>query len=339
MNKLFIQTLLQATGATHAKKVEQIQSLWSGYGEIVRYLLTESAMPTVVVKHVVLPDQAMHPRGWNTDRSHQRKITSYQVECSWYDYVRIHQAWPEEFPVAKSYGTYTSGHEFLMILEDLDANGFPVRKSNATLNDMKACLTWLAHFHAYFLSDSLVSDSSTSQITPTSLWPEGGYWHLETRPDEWNALNDQALKQAAHKLDRALKQCRFKTLLHGDAKLANFCFSDNETRVAAVDFQYTGFGCGMKDVAYFIGSCLDSDGCQQHAYALLDTYFLLLKKALSGYRPKFPMIELEQEWRALFEIAWADFHRFLKGWSPDHWKIHEFSEHLTQKAIGDIQSE
>ncbi len=36
------------------------------------------------VKHVVLPEQAKHPKGWNTDISHQRKLKSYQVEINWY---------------------------------------------------------------------------------------------------------------------------------------------------------------------------------------------------------------------------------------------------------------
>jgi hypothetical protein len=35
-----------------------------------------------VIKYVKLPDQGLHPRGWNTDRSHQRKIRSYQVETA-----------------------------------------------------------------------------------------------------------------------------------------------------------------------------------------------------------------------------------------------------------------
>lgn len=37
MNDHFQTLILQATGATALYKVETIQSLWSGYGEIVRY--------------------------------------------------------------------------------------------------------------------------------------------------------------------------------------------------------------------------------------------------------------------------------------------------------------
>jgi Ser/Thr protein kinase RdoA (MazF antagonist) len=56
-------------------------------------------------------------------------------------------------------------------------------------------------------------------------------------------------------IDQVLNNCSYQTIVHGDAKLANFCFS-KEGAVSAVDFQYVGGGCGMKDVAYFLGSCL-----------------------------------------------------------------------------------
>ena len=64
--------------------------------------------------------------------------------------------------------------------------------------------------------------------------------------------------------------CKFKTIVHGDAKLANFCFSHDLSNVAAVDFQYVGGGCGMKDVAYFLGSCLNDQELRTTENELLD---------------------------------------------------------------------
>ncbi len=79
MNKHLQSVILKATGATTLFEIEVIQKLWSGYGEIVRYGLTGSDINSVVAKHIRLPEQAQHPRGWNSNLSHQRKIFSYQV--------------------------------------------------------------------------------------------------------------------------------------------------------------------------------------------------------------------------------------------------------------------
>ena len=42
---------------------------------------------------------------------------------------------------------------------------------------------------------------------------------------------------------------------------------------------------------------------------------------------------LIKEWRTLYPIACADFHRFLAGWSPQHWKIDKALQHQTSIAL------
>lgn len=332
MKAHLLRTLHHITGAKEAIKTQQIQSLWSGYGEIARYQLIDAPYDSVVVKHVKLPEVISHPRGWNSEYAHLRKVRSYEVECAWYNQfsAKCH----EQCPVAHCFGTYTNNNEYLMVLEDLDANGFSVRKQQASIKDMHSCLSWLAHFHAVFLFDR----ESSQENKWNDLWRVGGYWHLDTRPHELNALKDTELKQAAVKIDETLKACRFQTLVHGDAKLANFCFSDKVDHPVAVDFQYVGQGCGIKDVVYFIGSCLDSHGCEKYAENLLDDYFQCLKDALNLTRSSISFNDLQSSWLPMYEFAWADFQRFLKGWSPDHWKIHEYSERMTRKALNQLSS-
>ena len=335
MNESIQQAILTFTNAKSLNRVQEIQSLWSGYGDIRRYDLKNGLVTTVVVKHVKLPglnddSKAKHPRGWNTSLSHQRKIKSYEVECAWY--TKYSQLCNHECRVPRCFGVKQLDDEFLIVLEDLDASGFSLRKSSTAMEDMKACLRWLACFHARFT----FSIKERSNHGFSDLWETGCYWHLATRPDELEALSDIPLKNAASKIDQLLKQTSYQTLVHGDAKLANFCFSETGKNVAAVDFQYVGVGCGMKDVAYFIGSCLDSEGCEKHADDLLDYYFESLSQAMLSQRHDVNFDDLETQWRPLFDVAWADFHRFLKGWSPDHWKIHPYSERITQKVLNSL---
>ncbi len=297
-----------------------IQSLWSGYGKIIRYGLQGGELESVVVKHVCLPRPEQHPRGWNTDISHQRKLKSYAVETQWY---KNYSGLCDDFcKVPRCFTVEAANNEILIVLEDLDVVGYPQRKSSVNKHEIEACLSWLAHFHAIFLG-----------AEPNNLWETGTYWHLATRPDELAVLSDEPLKKAAAKIDRLLAGSSFKTFVHGDAKLANFCFSKSGTRVAAVDFQYAGGGCGMKDVAYFIGSCLDESECEKHADMLLNYYFLQLDSALKQRNKSVDFAALEKDWRNLYPAAWADFHRFIKGWSPGHWKINSYSERITRKVI------
>jgi len=106
--------------------------------------------------------------------------------------------------------------------------------------------------------------------------------------------------------------------------------------VAAVDFQYVGGGCGMKDIAYFIGSCLYEDECEKMEQELLDFYFAALKEALIQKEKAIDYEALEANWRELYHVAWADFHRFLKGWSPTHWKVNSYSERITRKVVKEL---
>lgn len=315
--------ILKAAGATDLYKIGLIQSLWSGYGSIDRYGLVGSKTKTLVVKHVRLPDQHNHPRGWNTDLSHQRKLTSYQVETAWY------QHWAgqcnDDCRVPLCLAQEHHENETLMVLEDLDSSGYPARKHDTTEDEMGVCLIWLANFHAVFMTKK-----------PTGLWKTGSYWHLETRPDEFKRMAEGALKDAAAAVDKTLTEAPFQTFIHGDAKLANFCFSEDGCDVAAVDFQYVGGGCGMKDVAYFISSCLDEYSCERMEKRLLDTYFTALKIALRKTQPSIDAAAVEAAWRPMYALAWTDFYRFLQGWSPDHWKIHGYSERLADKVVGEL---
>jgi Ser/Thr protein kinase RdoA (MazF antagonist) len=167
---------------------------------------------------------------------------------------------------------------------------------------------WLADFQKSYLGES-----------PTGLWPVGSYWHLNTRPQELARMASGPLRDAAAALDRALSAPSRQTFVHGDAKVANFCFGDG---VAAVDFQYVGGGIGLKDLAYFLGSCLDEAQLEAQAAEWLDRYF----EALGDD-------EAEAQWRGLWPHAWADFERFLAGWSPGHWRQAGFAARMTQEAL------
>jgi hypothetical protein len=275
--------ICEATGARRATRRERIQSLWSGYGEVFRVVLENGPAPTVVVKRVAPPESV---RGTASDT---RKRRSYDVEHTFYR--AFAPRCDDSCRVARLIASRITDGEWWFVLEDLDAAGFSERRDPAQGVWLDSCLAWLAAFHARFIGEPC-----------TNLWREGTYWHLATRLDELAAVRDPTLRDVAATVDAQLSGARYQTLLHGDPKEANFCFTRDGRAVAAVDFQYAGRGCAMKDVAYLLHG---------HADSHLETYFRYL---LPLVQRDLDVDALEAEWRALFPVAQLDFKRFLAGW-------------------------
>lgn len=314
--------IVSITGATEIRVGDKLQELWSGYGGIIRVHLSGTSEHTAILKLIKPPKQVQHPRGWNTSNSHQRKIRSYQIETLWY---ANHAAQCNEqcrVPMVLATGSDTTCQWILM--EDL-ATQYPLRASSLSVSQASVCLQWLAAFHARFINQA-----------PSGLWPKGTYWHLDTRQDELNSMPDGELKASAVQLDALLSECPFQSIVHGDAKVANFCFSSDKSRVAAVDFQYVGGGVGIKDVVYFLGSCLDENTIERHESALLSVYFIALKEQIAASHSIELASQVEQAWAELYAIAWTDFYRFLEGWMPGHTKINRYTKALAVRAFSQL---
>lgn len=302
----------RATGARAVRFDAPLQSLWSGYGEIRRAHLHGAAAETVVVKWVRPP---VEPAGERAV-AHRRKLRSYAVEQGWYE--RFAERCPPEARVPRYHGGFRLSDGWLFVLEDLDAAGFSGRRFDGRRDDVLACLHWLAAFHGTFMGSA-----------PDGLWEEGTYWHWGTRTEEARHIADPRLRAHASRYDAHLRRAPYRTLVHGDAKIENFCFGRDG--VAALDFQYVGGGCGMRDVVYLLWGCLDAatlDGRAEHALAV---YFEALHEALRRSHPDIDAAAVEAAWRAHYPVAWADFVRFLAGWDP-RYRPHAYDRRMLAAA-------
>ncbi len=320
------ERIRRATGAERVELTERVQSLWGGYGELRRVQLAGARIERAIVKIVTPPAEREFARDPAKLRSHRRKLRSYAIELSFYQ--GLAKTCDSACRVPVLLHGEARDEQFLFVLEDLDQAGFPVRKTHCSPQALRACLEWLAAFHARFLG-----------VQPASLWQVGTYWHLATRPDELSRLSAGTLRRAAASIDQRLNAARFRSLVHGDAKLENFCFSRSEQGVAAVDFQYVGGGVGVKDVAYFLSSCLSPAECDAQVPGYLDLYFQALRAALSsrGDLLASESDALEREWRALFSWAWSDFHRFLVGWAPAYAASDGFGQKQLELVLNSLR--
>lgn len=294
--------ILEQTDSQEVLGIELIQNLWSDYGSLSRVILDSKS---VILKLIHFPEQKDHPKGWNTNLSHQRKEKSYNIETNFYKKYNDGNR-KSYFPRYIASGK-TSKYSYI-ILEDLKSSDY-IPRNTINWDEVKGCLKWLANFHIHFYNKA-----------PKDLWEIGTYWHLDTRPDELEILEDIKLKNSASKIDQILNAAKHKTFVHGDAKLANFLFRPDD--IAAVDFQYIGGGVGIKDVVYFMSSIYNEDELSQKEDDCLNIYFEELNNPA-----------IEKEWRELYPYAWCDFYRFLKGWAPDHYKINSYSERMKDKVL------
>lgn len=320
---MLIPSILLSALGEHLEFIELVQPLWSDYGHIVR-LRNSTDGQSYIVKVISPQKVGVHPRGWGTPASHIRKLQSYQVEIKFYQ--QYSALTDEPCRVPRLIYAHNSDEQQLLVLEDLNTSGFSQRLETATWSQLKVIIRWLAFFHAKFMG-----------VEAQELWTCGTYWHFLTRQDEWHTMPNTELKHQAQAIDEALAQAQFQTLVHGDAKLANFCFSLDKAHAAAVDFQYVGQGTGVKDLAYLAGSAFTSQQLEAYHTQILDEYIAQVKAALKYYGKQIETDKWERETKQLYPLAWADFYRFLLGWNPKSWKICDYMKTMAQKGVSNLR--
>lgn len=306
----------------------------------------------LVAKRVAPP-----PAARSDDIGHARKVDSYVAESEFYRTVApaLLALPPADVPlvgrpylVLEEEGALTTGRKgapppppiTTLVLQDLRPSHPVFPRGGLSKPQLAAALRWLAAFHSAFWG---FQDPSMPHppITPPPLLArrEGTYWHLATRPDElaairgdreWGALADAAPGIAADLAAGAAGP--HGTLVHGDAKAANFCFTGDGSHAAAFDFQYVGSGLGARDVAYLLCS---AGGAREIGTGVggeakwLDLYYEALAPRLAargvpvgsgssgepggGGPPSTPPYT-RSLLQSHYDLSAADFFRFMAGW-------------------------
>ncbi len=293
-------------------------SLWSGCGHIQSGFYNSKP---VVVKLSEIPENINHKVILQSNFAKQRKEKSYLNEIGFYN----NPVWKMAFGNLIPHCYFAKRLDALnvLILEDFNSKDFQ-NIDNYKPEHIYAVVKWLAEFHAQGLS--LINSASL---------PMGGYWHLETRPDEYKQMELIELKNHAHYFADSLYEAKYQTLIHGDSKLANYAFDINH-KVLGYDFQYVGSGIGLQDVMLFMTSVFDGKDCAKYEELILNLYFESLSKALSSNMNIKEYELLELEWRTLWPIVWSDFYRFLNGWKPEHKKITHFMQKKFVEVLNNI---
>jgi Phosphotransferase enzyme family len=273
--------------------------LWAGMGNIYRVSWkSENATRTLMVKYV-------HPRLASPNKlsiGDQRKLDSYLVEASFYEHYATKllatngvSLPPPPYHVERH--LQDKAHPTIIIaMGELKTSS---RSNQDTTHE--SVMKWLAQFHA-----------ATWNSTLDQLQPIGSYWHLETRPDEWDAMPRHGwqgrLKKAAKAIDQRLKRDALHCCVHGDTKDENLLY-DNSGAVAFCDFQYSGRGPPTRDLAYYF--CTAHVEQEEEREELIQLYFDQLLQHLGQRHQDLPT---RQQLDDSLELAFCDFCRFMAGW-------------------------
>lgn len=348
---------LLAKKALHLQSLEVIQSLWAGYGQICRLTATTDGTQdaqSYILKLITPPPTQANDEGHSRKiLSYQAEQYFYShlapqlppsvpvAKCL--DSINEHH--PD--------GTSTTA----MILSDLKQE-YPVagEKRNVLSSiQVNAALDWLSGFHGFWWARVADMDHSLLLLPPLeevqhdghdaskkTVWLNGGYTYLATRRKEYDILVEDeesewsiALTSTTKGDDRSIAEIvaafltprstgsapivRYQTLIHGDVKSENLFTSKSGDEVAFYDFQYTGLGLGVCDLAKLFTcsvplNMLVTNTNVPHKLSMQDGE----KHLLARYWTRLEHVgEQKYNWDEFvfhWEIALVDWLRFQASW-------------------------
>ena len=224
----------QPTVAWLAHGTGLCRSLWlEGTCGMLVHLFSSSSRRACARAHACAPDVACSRR--------LLLLAGAQVEAAFYangHAVRLrdlgcHVPFPLYVERARADGV-------TIVMTNLPGRKAPLSKAHA-----EAALEALAVLHAAYWG-SAHADAAAGPGPGGGLQRQGTYWHLDTRPDEHEAMPRKGwegrLRLAARAIDERLKADPLQTVCHGDPKDDNMLFAVDGDKVVAHlhDFQYCG---------------------------------------------------------------------------------------------------
>ncbi len=245
-----------------------------------------------------------------TSRQTAKNMNLYEIEAYWYNQYgnKIPIRCPEAYFVGldkKDIGN------FIMFMEDLSPARQISQMAGCNVNDIRLALDEVALLHKAHWDDN-----NLSKIKCLNYGKDRKkfikQFLIEIYPDWCSRYKDRIdksiLEMGKSLIDRYDSYIEIKTepivLSHGDFRLDNMLFYDNNGRVAVLDWQTLSAGVPMADIAYCISTSFsDSNNRKIHEESLVSRYLKKLNLD-DGVYP--------------YELAWRDYRRcsfigFLMG--------------------------
>ncbi|KAH6868137.1 kinase-like domain-containing protein [Alternaria rosae] len=359
------------------QSVQTIQSLWAGYGEICRIFAnptgSKDSTKPYVLKLVNPPPTKADDEG-HTRKILSYQIEQYFYS---HLAPQMPSTLPVAECVASINKHNTDGTSMTaMLLSDLKQQ-YPVageKRDVLTTTQAYAALDWLSGFHGFWWTRVKSLDSASLVLPPLeevkrdgrdasnkSVWLNGGYTYLATRRKEYNTLAkdfdaewNEPLTDWVDGEDVSISEIAaaflspkptgwtpieaYQTLIHGDVKSENMFTTRSGEEVAFYDFQYTGLGLGVCDLAKFFTcsvplSMLVADSHIPRELLMQEGEKQLLQRYWEGLRDTGKQ---EYNWSIFvrhWETALVDWLRFQASWG--FWGNTEWLEARVRSILKD----
>ncbi|KAF1363837.1 hypothetical protein EJ07DRAFT_172728 [Lizonia empirigonia] len=359
--------------------ISLLQSLWAGYGQICHINAATISRPKIthslILKLITPPPTKADDEG-HTRKILSYQIEQYFYS---HLIPQMPASVPVAKCLASVNKHHADGTSITaMILEDLKQE-YPVageKRGSLSPTQVKAALDWLSKFHGFWWTRAKDIERSKFVLPPLeevkrdgqdasekTVWLNGGYTYLATRRKEYDSLandDDSEWREALTELPQSQSQSiselvaaflapsasgqgpteSYQTLIHGDVKSENLFTSESGNEVAFYDFQYTGLGLGVCDLAKLFTcsvplSMLVADADVPHVLKMQDGEKRLLERYWENLKVG---SQKEYEWEIFvqhWEIALVDWLRFQASWG--FWGNTEWLEARVRSILMDEQ--
>ncbi|CAE7249401.1 Rev1 [Symbiodinium sp. CCMP2592] len=239
--------------------------------------------------------------------------------------------------------------KMMLLLECVDQAAYG-QQSPLTGRQVNQSLKLLASFHA-----AAWEDRGLLQRASQVLHPQGCYWALSRRGEDelrqlqpvWTSymeafapyatdlLKKPSIRDLARRLEsvapwvasqlEASPHDNFATLVHGDYKAMNLFLPVNEdVQPLLIDFQWTGVGFGMADVAMHLSHSVETESVLAHEEDLVRVYHSLLTDFLEqrGAVAAAQAFSFETAWH-YYTLSFLDYARMViscSGMQESEWE-------------------
>lgn len=281
VDAVWLSTVLREAGRIDAEKIVDLQGAPCGVGQLadsfrftVRYDRPSTAPSTWVAKFASRDA---------TSREFGRSSGYYRSEIGFYR--ELAASLPVAVPVAVHAALDANQTDFVLLMEDLAPARQVDQLVGCSADESARVLEQAAALHAgsWHSAELAAVDWLQSPLKIFTHATDAFAEIIQRFPELCGDLvPDHDLHEAAKLIAHAARWkqvfCTPQCLWHSDLRADNVMFDagGGQRPVVILDWQGLGYGLGTTDVAYWLGTSMDTEARRQHERALVDHYHAAL---------------------------------------------------------------